>query len=253
MSPVLIHVEADIATITLNRPEVANAFDLPMALAIAEVLKRCERDDVRVIVLTGAGPRFCGGGDVASFLASADPPGYVLELAQTAELAVRHLATVAKPVVAAVQGAVAGAGLALMLSCDLVVAGPRTKFATAFAEIGLSPDCGVSALLPRAIGLRRALEMTLRRKPIGIEQALEWNLVNEVHEDPLARAQELARMLADGPAVALGEARRLLRASYDVPRDQHANDEAHTISSLVATPEAAQLINAFTSRSAKTG
>src|SRR5690606_8096568 len=121
-----------------------------------------------------------------------------------------------KPVVVAVQGAVAGAGLSVMLSGDIIVAAPRTKFVIAYPGVGLVPDVGASWLLPRAIGQQRALHMALTNTPIDADKALDWGLVTEIGE--ASRAEELATTLAAGPVFALGQARRLIRHSFETDR-----------------------------------
>ncbi len=160
--PVRYAVDGNVARITLNRPEVSNAVDLPAAHAFEVAVQRAGADDeVRAVLLTGAGPRFCAGGDLAAMAADEDPAGYVRELALVFDRGLRSLAALPKPVVAAVHGAVAGAGLGVVLSADLVVAARSTKFAFAYTGVGLTPDCGVSVLLPRAIGQQRALQLAL--------------------------------------------------------------------------------------------
>ncbi|WP_431875786.1 enoyl-CoA hydratase/isomerase family protein [Amycolatopsis sacchari] len=239
-----------VGRITLDRPEVANALDLPTARELAEAVTAAEAGDVRVVLLTGAGARFCAGGDVGSFLAAEEPPEYLHELASGVEAALRRLSGLPKPVVAGVRGAVAGAGLAFVLNADVVVAARSTKFRMAYAGIGLTPDCGVSYLLPRAIGTQRALELALTGRTLSAEEAREWGLVTEVVDDDAldGRAAALAGALADGPAGALGQAKRLIRSSFEVSRARSAADEAETIAAAVRTSEAQQLIERFTAR-----
>ncbi|MEX0158692.1 enoyl-CoA hydratase/isomerase family protein [Microbacterium sp. LMI11-1-1.1] len=247
----LLTVEEGIARIVLNRPAVANAFDQPMADALLEAVAACGSADVRVVVLTGAGPRFCGGGDVSTFQSADNPSEYLFALATTLEEAVRLLAEMPKPVIAAVHGAVAGAGLGLVLAADIVVAARGTKFATAYAGIGLTPDCGVSFLLPRVIGLRRALEISLLGRVIRAEEAVEWGLASMLASDAMHAAADIERIaetLASGPAPAFGQARRLLRAGSERSRSEHGEDEARTISAAVRTPDAQRLIQHFLDR-----
>lgn len=253
MSASLVTYAADggVAHVELNRPDVSNAVDLPTALALGAAVDRASADpDVGVIVVTGAGPRFCAGGDVASFVAAADQPAYLTELATSLDAVTQRLAALEKPVIAAVQGAVAGAGLAVMLSCDVVVAEASTKFVTAYAGIGLTPDCGLSYLLPRAVGQQRALELLLTGRRLTAEEALDWGLVAQVVEDGSgsARAAGLARELAGGPRFALGQARALVRASWETPRSRVGTEEARVIAAAVTHPEAQERIRAFTSR-----
>lgn len=249
MTDLVSYVVTDgVAHIELNRPEVSNAVDLPTAHALDEAISNAGADDsVRTVLLTGAGKRFCAGGDVASMVASdRDQAGYLQELAGALDGALQRLTALEKPVVGAVQGAVAGAGLGLMLSCDLVVAAPGTKFVIAYPGVGLTPDCGVSWLLPRAIGQQRALHLALTNTPIESEQALAWGLVTEVGERD--RADELAATLAAGSVFAFGQARRLIRGSWESDRASVGADEAQTIARAVQTPEAQQALAAFTRR-----
>ncbi|WP_205862965.1 enoyl-CoA hydratase-related protein [Planosporangium thailandense] len=245
-------VPGNVARITLNRPEVSNAVDLPTAYAFeAAVARAGADDDVRAVLLTGTGPRFCAGGDLAAMAAAEDPAGYVRELALVLDRGLRRLAALPKPVVAAVHGAVAGAGLGVVLGADLVVAARSTKFAFAYTGVGLTPDCGVSALLPRAIGQQRALQMALTPRPLGAEQARDWGLIADVVDDEVAvpQATAIAEHLAAGPTTAYGEAKRLLRTGWEASPEDISRDEADTIARLLAGPEASALIDAFLSRS----
>jgi 2-(1,2-epoxy-1,2-dihydrophenyl)acetyl-CoA isomerase len=249
MGPRGVRFEQDgpVGRIVLSRPKEANAFDLAAARAFDAAVSQAEGPTVRAIMITGEGERFCAGGDVVSFVQAGDPPAYIAELATELEDALRRLGTLAKPVVAGVQGAVAGAGLAVMLNADLVVAGRSTKFAMAYSGIGLTPDCGVSYTLPRVIGQQRALQMAVGRRVLSAEEACEWGLVTEVVDDAhvATRTAELATSLATGPAEAFGETRRLIRSSWEVPRAEHARDEASTIARMVTTGAAKSLIAKF--------
>jgi 2-(1,2-epoxy-1,2-dihydrophenyl)acetyl-CoA isomerase len=248
---VLFEIQDEVAHLTLNRPDAANALDLPTAHGLISALDRADREGALAVLLTGAGPRFCAGGDVTTFLAAEEPAAYVAELAQTAGAAVRRLVDLPIPVIAAVSGAVAGAGLGLVCAADIVVADPSTRFALAYAEIGLTPDCEVSRLLPQVIGLRQALALALTRQVLTAETAAALTLVTELHPDPVARAAELARTIAGGPAAALGLTRQLMRAGLEADRDAHARREVETISAAVGTPEARELISAFLARSGR--
>ena len=246
---VTLGVADGVAHLRLERPDAANALDLATARALrARVGDAAGDPAVRAVLVTGSGPRFCAGGDVASFVAAAAPAAYLHELATEADAAVRALAELEKAVGAAVHGAVAGAGLALMLSCDLVVADPRTSFVFAYPSIGLTPDCGVSYLLPRAIGQQRALHFALSGRPASAAEALTWGMVTEVAEEPATRAAALAADMASGPAIALGNVRRLMRGSWEATRAEAGAEEARTISAMVEGEEAQGLIEAFLRR-----
>lgn len=239
-----------VGTVELNRPDAANALDLPLAERLGVVVEQLVAPEVRAVLLVGAGRRFCAGGDVRTFGASDDPSAYVERLASTADRALLRLAELDKPVVAAVQGAVAGAGLAMMLHCDLVVAAAGTKFVAAYSSIGLTPDCGLSWLLPRAVGQQRALELLLTPRTLKAAEAHEWGLVTEVVDDSAVRdrGRALAASLAAGPAAAFGQARRLVRASYASSRSDTGADESRTIGAAARTADAQRLIAAFTAR-----
>lgn len=239
-----------VARIELDRPDVSNAVDLPAAEALSAAVRSAGADpEARAVLVAGAGARFCAGGDVRSMLVSDDRPAHLFALAEALDQALQALAALEKPVVAAVQGAVAGAGIGLMLSCDLVVAERGTRFAMAYAGVGLTPDCGVSWLLPRAIGQQRALELALTGRVLDADEALAWGMVTEVVEaDARGRAEELAAKLATGPSFALGQARRLLRGSWETSRSDAGAAESRTIAAAVATPDADRALAAFARR-----
>lgn len=248
--PVSLRVDDGVAHLELTRPEQANSFDLPTAEAFRDAVAAIEADDTaRVVVLTGAGPRFCAGGDVASFAAADDPPAYIRELADVLDDAMQRLAALPRPVVAGVHGAVAGAGLSVMLGADVVVAHRATKFVTAYAGIGLTPDIGLSWLLPRAIGQQRALQLLLMGTVLDGPTALDWGLVTElVDDDAAGRALEVGRGLASRVPGAVGQARRLVRGSWSATRAETGADEAATIAARVTTDEAQRLIQGFLAR-----
>ena len=249
MALVQYDVTDEVAHIRLNRPEASNAFDLETTREFAASVARAGEDDgVRAVLVSGAGPRFCAGGDVASFAAAGDQPTYIHRLATELDAGCRALSALEKPVIAVVHGAVAGAGLALMLSCDVVIAAAGTKFVFAYPGIGFTPDCGLSYLLPRAIGQQRALAFSLVGKSASASEALAWGMVAEVAEDAPARAEDLARSLAEGPATALGQVRRLLRRGWEMDRVETGAEEARTIAEMVKGSEAQSLISRFVGR-----
>ena len=250
-APVLYDVQDGVASIELNRPGSSNALDLAMAEALLSAAEAVAADDAaRVVLLTGRGKLFCAGGDVTGMAAADDRSAHLDELATTAHRAVEALAALEKPVVAGVQGAAAGAGLGLTLCADLVVAGESAKFLTAYTAIGLTPDCSTSWLLPQAVGLKRALEMTLTNRRLSAAEAVEWGLATSVCPDDEVEstARGLAERLAAGPSYALGQSRALLRSAGTRSLTDHLDLEARTISRAGGTPEAAALIDAFTSR-----
>ncbi|MFJ9626921.1 enoyl-CoA hydratase/isomerase family protein [Streptomyces sp. NPDC101175] len=240
---------AGVARIVLARPDRANALDLPTAHALGEAVREAADPGVRAVVVSGAGGRFCAGGDLGSMLDAPDRPEYVAELATTLAEVFRELTALPKPVLAAVRGPVAGAGLALMLSCDVIVTAAEARFVLAYSGVGLTPDCGVSYLLPRAVGRQRALELALTGRVLSAPEALDWGLVTEVVADGDLdeHVGRLAARLAAGPVFALGQAKLLLR-SEESSRERVGREEARVIAEAVARPEATALIEAFTGR-----
>ena len=251
--PVLYRSHDGIASITLNRPKSANAIDLVTAHRFAALVRTIDPATTRVVTLRGSGARFCGGGDVAAFAAADDQARCLLQIATTLGLAVCDLDRLPVPVIAGVHGAVAGAGLGVMLAADITVAGRSTKFTMAYGGVGLTPDCGVSYLLPRAIGSQRALELALTGRVLDAVEARDWGLVTEVVDDDqvAARVEEIAHRLAGTAPSAAGQARRLLRAGVDRSLEETVLDEARTIAAAVETSDAQHLIGRFLQRSAR--
>ena len=243
--------ERAIARIVLARPEHSNAFDVPMARAFDAAVQEASDDAVRAVIVASDGQRFCAGGDVGSMVAAENRAAYLTELAGTLDAALLRLAALDKPVVAAVQGAAAGAGLALVLSCDLVIAARSAKFLMAYSGVGLTPDCGVTYLLPRAVGQQRSLELALTGRVLSASDAQDWGIVTEVVDDSTARdrALEVAEQLAAGPVHALGQTKHLLRSSWERTREAAGQRETATIAEAVTRRESASLIESFGRRS----
>lgn len=250
MTAVTHEIVDGIGRIVLTRPEHSNSFDLPAAEDMTLAVEAVSGDEVRAITLTAEGKRFCAGGDVKSFVEADDAAAYLLELANVLEGALRNLADLSKPVVAGVRGAVAGAGLGVMLSADVIVAARGTKFVMAYPGIGLTPDCGVSYLVPRAVGQQRALDFALTGRVLSAEEALDWGLVTYVVEDDEVetRVAAIAAGWAASAPAALGQARRLIRSSWDTTGPEQGADESATISASVTGDEAQRLVQAFINR-----
>ena len=230
-SPVLLDLDdAGVARLTLNRPDAANAIDLALARALEEAASEIAANEaVRVVLLRGAGARFCAGGDVRSFANAGDDLGDALHAVLSAlHPAVELLAGIDAPVVAAVQGSAAGAGLSLVAGADLVVAAASTKFVMAYTGIGLVPDGGSTWYLPRVIGMRRAMELALTNRVLSADEACSWGLVNQVVEDAdLTDAVEaLVGRLAAGATKAQGSVKQLVRSSLATTLDAQLAHEA---------------------------
>src|SRR5438094_6798225 len=213
-----LDVRDGVAHLTLNRPDAANGIDLQLAQELlAASLLVVGDPTVRAVLLRGAGARFCGGGDVKSFAAQDDLPAHLREVTTHLHAAVGQLVRGDAPVVTAVQGSAAGAGLGLVAASDLVVAGESAKFVMAYTGIGLTPDGSSSGFLPRLVGLRRAVELTITNRVLSAAEAKEWGLITEVVPDDqlTAEAEALAARLAAGAPQALAAAKRLLHTSLE--------------------------------------
>ncbi|MBT2497477.1 enoyl-CoA hydratase/isomerase family protein [Agromyces sp. ISL-38] len=249
---ILFEVSDGLAHITLNRPSRLNAVD-PVAIHLWRSIAHeiAERDDIGAVLFDANGRAFCAGGDVLAMsqLAAGQPDAGVVitDLADVIHEGHRVLRGSTKPIVAAVQGPVAGGGLGFMLVADLVIASERATFASRYADVGLTPDCGVSTLLPEAVGTRRALELTLTSRTLSAAEAFDWGLVTEVvaPEALDARAREIATSWLDGATDAFGQTKRLMRAGLARSFREALDDEARTIGAAFETPYARDAVAAF--------
>jgi 2-(1,2-epoxy-1,2-dihydrophenyl)acetyl-CoA isomerase len=210
-------VDGAVATITLDRPDALNALTVEMKVALREAVERAAGDDdVRAVVLTGAGRGFCVGQDLrehADGLAAGDTDlNTVTEHYNPIVLA---LASCPKPVIAAVNGMAAGAGASLAFACDFRLAADNAPFLMAFARVGLGPDTGASWTLQRLVGYGRAMAMLMLAEPVAAQHALEMGLVNAVvaAEDLAGAAKELAVKLAAGPTMAYAGIKRAMNGA----------------------------------------
>lgn len=225
MSDLLETFEDGVLTLTLNRPEVRNALNVPLGEALADAVRRAADDPrARCVVLTGAGTAFCVGGDVNAFPSvegeDGPPPEpaapQVLTLRRMVESA-RVLHEMPKPTLAVIPGSAAGAGLALALACDMRFCLDTAKLTTAFSRIGVSGDCGGSYFLPKIVGPAKARELYFLADVITGREALEIGLVTRVasSESFEQEAGAFARQLADLPTVAIGLIKKNLNAADD--------------------------------------
>jgi 2-(1,2-epoxy-1,2-dihydrophenyl)acetyl-CoA isomerase len=208
---------------------------------------------VGAVILDANGPAFCAGGDVVAMATTGSSGAEVTETAEAIHDGIRTFAEAPLPMVAAVQGAVAGGGLGLMLTADYVVASENARFVSRYANIGLTPDLGVSTLLPAAIGQRRALQLLLQDRMLTAAEALDWGLVAEVVASGtlVSRVEEIVRFWLDGATAAFGQATRLVRLGAGRTFAENLDDEAATIGAAFDTPEAKARVAAFAAASAK--
>jgi 2-(1,2-epoxy-1,2-dihydrophenyl)acetyl-CoA isomerase len=219
-----------VATLTFNRPEVRNAFNDAMAEEVQNALKNAERDEnVRCVVLTGAGQGFCAGQDLAALRDRGGEVSFREHLQKTYHPIVTKLRSIEKPVIAAINGAAAGAGWGIALACDIRYASDTAKFRWAFSSIGLAPDSGTSFFLPRSVGLGRALELAYTNDILDANGALALGLVNKIFpsDQLLPAALELARKLAQAPTRGLGLTKRAMNHALNAGLDESLDYEAH--------------------------
>jgi 2-(1,2-epoxy-1,2-dihydrophenyl)acetyl-CoA isomerase len=245
---VLFEVRDNVAHVTLNRPQAGNAVDVEMAKELMAVALCCSDDpSVRAVLLSGAGNRFCVGGDVKAFAAQEQLPQYLREVTTYLHLAVSRFVRLDAPVIAAVQGSAAGGGFSLAISCDLVIAAESATFLMAYSKIGMAPDGSSTYFLPRLVGFKRAMELTLTNRVLSAREACEWGIVTEVvAPDGLAvRAEELAKSLAQGPTGAYGSAKRLLHSGWNQSLETQMELESRAIAEAGGSADGKEGIAAF--------
>jgi 2-(1,2-epoxy-1,2-dihydrophenyl)acetyl-CoA isomerase len=232
--------------ITINRPDKRNAIDIPVRLELAKAFEGAGADSaIRAIVLTGAGPAFCSGGDITSMEPMAPEPA--LERVQLAQKVIRAIWNTSKPVVAAVEGSAYGAGVALAAACDRVVAARNARFATTFTNVGLAGDMGIFVSLPTRVGTARARQMLMMSTPIDAPAALEMGLVDALAEPGAAVEVALtdAGRLAAGPAQAYGAIKSLLWAAPALSPFEILDREAENQARLFGSDDFAEGVEAF--------
>lgn len=243
-----VAVRESVAFVTLTRADAANSMNLQFGHDLLRAALTCESDPaVRAVVLTGAGKNFCFGGDLRGMASSGgDVSGYLTELTTHLHAAIVHFTRMNAPVIAAVNGTAAGAGLGLALMADYTIAAASAKFAPAYTGVGLTPDGSTTFLLPRAIGYKRAMELFLTNRVLGADEALAWGLVNQVVPDAelAAAALQLATRLAAGPLGAFGQVKRLL-ADAEPGLEAQLAREGRSIARAGASAEGREGVQAF--------
>ena len=246
-------VEGGVARLTLNRPEQLNAFTVRMHAEVAHALEKVESDrSIRVLLITGAGRGFCAGQDLSERNVAAGP----LDLGSNIEAYynpfIRRLTALRVPVVCAVNGVAAGAGINIALACDIVIARRSAKFVQAFSAIGLVPDAGGTWSLPRAIGQARALGFVLAGAPLSADKAQEWGLIWKAVDDTEFESEvdALLKRLAAGPTRGLAAAKRAIRASSTATLAQQLDLERDLQRECGLTDDYREGVTAFKERRA---
>jgi len=246
----LLH-EDGVATVTLANPTFGNAFSVGMAQELAATISEVADDtDVRSVLLTGEGRFFSVGGDVKSMIAADDIGALLKQITDALHAAIATLLRMDKPLVVAVNGPVAGGGLGLALSGDIVLAAETAHFSLAYSGIGLSPDACATWLLPRLIGLRRTQELAYLNTRLSSAEAASLGLITRTVPDTdlIADAMAIARTLAAGPVGAYAATRRLLLDSPLQSPESQMNAEAISVRTQATGPEGQEGLAAFMAR-----
>jgi 2-(1,2-epoxy-1,2-dihydrophenyl)acetyl-CoA isomerase len=241
-----------VARITINRPAQFNALHLAAMEELLDAANRLSTDaSVRAVVITGAGEKaFCAGGDVAGFAAAMDggEVGLLLQRMTAAyHMAISRLVWMRAPVIAAVNGVAAGAGLSLVAACDLVVAAETARFTSAYTRIGLTPDGSSTFFLTRVIGPRRAMELHMTDRVLTATEALDWGLVNQVvpAAELAGAAGALAAKLAAGPTRAYVGVKRLIQTGLDDSLESQMERESRMILEMAGSADGQEGVRAF--------
>lgn len=254
----LLTREGPLAILTLNRPDSRNALSEEMKDLLVEHTRYCETEaGIRAVLIRAEGETFMAGGDIKNFRTGLqeDPAAYAARF-ETRVIGVHQilyqLRRMAKPVVAAAQGGVAGFGMSLLMSADLAIVSDDAFFTLAYRHIGLSGDGCATYLLPRIVGERRALEIALLGERFPAAEAKALGLVNRVvpRAELDAAARRLANDLAHGPTLALAHAKRLIRESWDATWDEQSHREAEAMAASAATQDHREGVEAFLAKRA---
>lgn len=247
---ILSETDQGILKITLNRPDKLNALNNAMRLELLDVLTRAKDDSsVRVVVLTGAGRGFCSGADLAAATenSSDEPIDYGTLVRNTYNPLITLICTLPKPVIAAVNGVAAGAGMSLALACDIRIAVENAAFLQAFIKIGLVPDSGSTWLLPRLIGLTKAVELMLTGRRVSAQEALELGILNQVVPDAqlMDTAMNMAHEFAKAPTRAIGFIKQAVSFAAGHSLEEALEKEADLQNLAGKTADHAEGVKAF--------
>jgi 2-(1,2-epoxy-1,2-dihydrophenyl)acetyl-CoA isomerase len=240
-----------VARLTLNRPERLNAFNSVMHAEVADAIGRVESDpNARVLVISGVGRAFCAGQDLSERDVNAGPLDLGKATGEHYNPLVRRLAAFPVPVVCAVNGVAAGAGVNIALACDIVVARRSAKFVQAFSAIGLIPDAGGTWALPHLVGQSRALGFTLLGETISAEKAESWGLIWRAIDDDQfeMEVERLVQQLGHGPTRALATAKRVIRGAHSRSLSEQLDVERDTQRECGLTDDYKEGVTAFKGR-----
>ena len=245
---ILLKIENQIATITLNRPEVFNSFNREMALLLQQTLDECEvNNEVRTIVLTGNGKAFCAGQDLKEVTTSELNPGFKKILEEHYNPIITRIRHIEKPIIAAVNGVAAGAGANIALACDVVIAHEKVSFIQAFSLIGLIPDSAGTFFLPRLIGFQKASALAMLGDKISAEEAERLGMIYKYVplEEFEGSVEKIALKMANMPTKALGLIKQSLNASMTNNLEQQLALESKNQIEAASTNDYAEGVAAF--------
>ena len=244
----------NVAVVTMNRPESANALNMTMGKELFEISIECdENPDIRAVILTGKGRFFSGGGDLASFAAAGDKiSALIKELTIYLHASLSRFARMDAPLITAINGTAAGGGLSMAACGDLGIASENAKFTMAYTKAGLVPDGSSTYYIARHIGLRRTQELLLTNRVLSAAEALDWGLINRVVPEGkvMDEAMALATTLASGPTKTYGLVKDLLLNTFSDSLETQMEKEARGISAAAQTEDGREGIAAFLAKRA---
>jgi 2-(1,2-epoxy-1,2-dihydrophenyl)acetyl-CoA isomerase len=239
-----------VVTLALDRPKAFNALNLQMCRDLFAAVAACDEDaGVRAVILTGSGEKaFCAGGDIPGFKESLSTISDLIKQMTTyLHGAISRMTRMRKPVIAAINGVAAGAGMGLVMAADVAVAAERATFTMAYTGIGATPDGSTTFFLPRLVGTRRALELSLTNRTLTAREALEWGLVNRVAPDQKLPGEvfAMAECMAAGPTGAYAGVKRLVYRSLENGLESQMEDETQTLAAEASRPDFREGVSAF--------
>lgn len=237
-----------VATIKFNRPKLSNSFNFDLGNDFVKALEICMEDnDTRAVIITGEGKAFCAGGDLDLFKKSPDVSDTLRHLIKTLNMSINAIREMPKPVIAAINGAIGGAGMSIAAACDLAICVSSAKFKQGYTSVGLVPDGGWTLMVPLLIGFRKATELVLLDPVIDAQQALELGLVNKVVEDTELdkEVNMIALKIAQGPAKAFAIAKKNINKAMFGLLENHLELERQGMIIAGRTSDAKEGIAAF--------
>lgn len=238
-----------VVTITLNRPRSGNALTMQMGQELMDASICCDDNpEVRAVVLTGAGKMFCVGADLKQFPPAGPKMATEIKLLTTLlHTAISRFVRMDAPLICAINGTAAGAGMSLALIGDMALVAESVRFKMAYSRLALTPDCAATYFLPRLVGFRRAFELYVTNRVLSATEAEAWGMVNRVvsNDALLSEAQALAAQLASGPTQAIGATKRVLHSAWAESLESQMAQETRAITNAARSPEVAEGFEAF--------